>query len=186
MLPVVEKAIRESDLGLNPASSGDMIRVPMPPLTAGAAQGAGQDRAQEGENAKVAVRNLRRDANTHLKELLKEKEVSEDDEQPRPGRHPEDDRPLRRRDRQADRREGKGDHDGLTAPARPCPVANARSAVSRVPPRVTLPRHVAIIMDGNGRWATERHLPRVAGHRAASRRCATVVEACGRARRAST
>ena len=80
MLPVIEKAIRESDLGLNPASSGDVLRVPMPPLTAERRKELTKVVHKEGETAKVAVRNLRRDANTHLKELLKKKEVSEDDE----------------------------------------------------------------------------------------------------------
>lgn len=76
----IEKAIRESDLGLNPASQGDLIRVPMPPLT--------EERRREltkvvkgaGEDAKVAVRNLRRDANEHAKKLLKDKQITEDDE----------------------------------------------------------------------------------------------------------
>jgi ribosome recycling factor len=80
MLPVIEKAIRESDLGLNPASSGDMLRVPMPPLTAERRKELTKVVHKEGETAKVAVRNLRRDANTHLKELLKKKDVSEDEE----------------------------------------------------------------------------------------------------------
>ncbi len=80
MIPVVEKAIRESDLGLNPATAGDMIRVPMPALTEERRKELTKVVKHEGENARVAVRNLRRDANNHLKELLKKKEVSEDDE----------------------------------------------------------------------------------------------------------
>jgi len=80
MVPVVEKAIRESDLGLNPAAVGDLIRVPMPALTEERRKELTKVVRHEGENAKVAVRNLRRDANTHLKELLKKKLVSEDDE----------------------------------------------------------------------------------------------------------
>ncbi len=80
MVPVIEKAIRESELGLNPATSGDIVRVPMPPLTEERRKELTKVVRHEGENAKVAVRNLRRDANTHLKELLKKKEVSEDDE----------------------------------------------------------------------------------------------------------
>lgn len=80
MVPVVEKAIRESDLGLNPATVGDLIRVPMPTLTEERRKELTKVVRHEGENAKVAVRNLRRDANTHLKELLKKKLVSEDDE----------------------------------------------------------------------------------------------------------
>ena len=77
---VIEKAIRESDLGLNPATQGDLIRVPMPALTEERRRELIKVVKGEGENAKVAVRNLRRDAKHHLKELLKQKEVSEDDE----------------------------------------------------------------------------------------------------------
>jgi ribosome recycling factor len=80
MVPVIEKTIRESDLGLNPATVGDLIRVPMPALTEERRKELTKVVRHEGENAKVAVRNLRRDANTHLKELLKKKLASEDDE----------------------------------------------------------------------------------------------------------
>ena len=77
---VIEKAIRESDLGLNPSAQGDLIRVPMPALTEERRRELIKVVKGEGENAKVAVRNLRRDANHHLKELLRQKAVSEDDE----------------------------------------------------------------------------------------------------------
>jgi ribosome recycling factor len=80
MGPVIEKAIRDSDLGLNPASTGELIRVPMPSLNEERRKELTKLVKHEGENARVAVRNLRRDANTHLKELLKKKEVPEDDE----------------------------------------------------------------------------------------------------------
>jgi ribosome recycling factor len=80
MVPVIEKAIRESDLGLNPATTGDLIRVPMPPLTEERRRELTKVVKHEGETAKVAVRNLRRDANNHLKEMLKKKEISEDEE----------------------------------------------------------------------------------------------------------
>jgi ribosome recycling factor len=80
MLPVIEKAIRESDLGLNPASQGDTLRVPMPSLTEERRRELAKVIKQEGENARVAVRNLRRDANQGLKDLLKKKDVSEDEE----------------------------------------------------------------------------------------------------------
>ena len=80
MIAKVEKAIRDSDLGLNPASQGDIIRVPMPALTEERRRDLIKVVKHEGENAKVAIRNLRRDANAHLKEALKKKEVSEDDE----------------------------------------------------------------------------------------------------------
>ena len=77
---VIEKAIRDSDLGLNPTSQGELIRVPMPALTEERRRELIKVVKHEAENAKVAVRNLRRDANHHLKDLLKKKEVSEDDE----------------------------------------------------------------------------------------------------------
>ena len=77
---VIEKAIRDSDLGLNPSSQGDLIRVPMPALTEERRRELIKVVKSEGENAKVAVRNLRRDANHHLKDMLKQKTVSEDDE----------------------------------------------------------------------------------------------------------
>jgi ribosome recycling factor len=80
MIPVVEKAIRESDLGLNPATAGDTIRVPMPSLTEERRKELIKVVRHEAENARVAVRNLRRDALQHLKEALKKKEVSENDE----------------------------------------------------------------------------------------------------------
>ncbi len=76
----IEKAIRDSDLGLNPATQGDLIRVPMPPLTEERRRDLTKVVKGEGENAKVAVRNLRRDANNSLKEGVKSKEISEDDE----------------------------------------------------------------------------------------------------------
>jgi ribosome recycling factor len=76
----IEKAIRESDLGLNPASQGDLIRVPMPALTEERRRDLTKVVRHAGEDAKVAVRNLRREANEQLKKLLKEKLVAEDDE----------------------------------------------------------------------------------------------------------
>jgi ribosome recycling factor len=80
MVPVVEKAIRDSDLGLNPATSGDVIRVPMPALTEERRKELIKVVRHEAENARVAVRNVRRDTNEHLKKLLKEHKISEDDE----------------------------------------------------------------------------------------------------------
>jgi ribosome recycling factor len=80
MIPVVEKAIRDSDLGLNPATSGDLIRIPMPALTEERRRDLTKVVHKEAEAARVAVRNIRRDANEHLKRLLKDKQCSEDDE----------------------------------------------------------------------------------------------------------
>ena len=80
MAQAVERAIRDSDLGLNPAAQGETVRVPMPPLTEERRKELIKVVRHEAENARVAVRNLRRDANTHLKDALKKKEVSENDE----------------------------------------------------------------------------------------------------------
>ena len=80
MAQAIEKAIRDGDLGLNPMTQGDIVRVPMPALTEERRKDLIKVVRHEGENARVAVRNIRRDANTHLKDLLKKKEVAEDDE----------------------------------------------------------------------------------------------------------
>jgi ribosome recycling factor len=80
MLAKVDKAIREADLGLNPATVGELIRVPMPALTEERRRELTKVVKSEGETAKVAVRNLRRDANHSLKEAVKAKEISEDDD----------------------------------------------------------------------------------------------------------
>ena len=76
----IEKAIRESDLGLNPAAQGDLLRVPMPPLTEERRKELTKVVRHTGEETKVAVRNLRREANEHLKKMLKDKQVAEDEE----------------------------------------------------------------------------------------------------------
>jgi ribosome recycling factor len=80
MTGAVEKAIRDSDLGLNPAAQGDTVRVPMPALTEERRRELIKVVRSEGENARVAVRNVRRDAIHHLKDLLKQKKATEDDE----------------------------------------------------------------------------------------------------------
>jgi ribosome recycling factor len=80
MVGAIEKAIRESDLGLNPATQGDLIRVPTPPLTEERRKEMVKLVKTEAEDAKIAVRNIRRDANEGLKRLLKDKAISEDDE----------------------------------------------------------------------------------------------------------
>ncbi len=80
MVAVIEKAILTSDLGLNPSTAGTVIRIPLPPLTEERRVELGKVVHNEGENAKIAIRNIRRDANHHIKELLKDKEISEDDD----------------------------------------------------------------------------------------------------------
>jgi ribosome recycling factor len=80
MVQVIEKAILSSDLGLNPTTAGQVIRIPLPPLTEDRRRDLGKVVHQEGENAKIAIRNIRRDANGHIKELLRDKEITEDQE----------------------------------------------------------------------------------------------------------
>lgn len=80
MIPEVEKAILKSDLGLNPSTSSDNVRLPMPPLTEENRRDLTKIAKSEAENARVAIRNIRRDANSDLKEFLREKEITEDEE----------------------------------------------------------------------------------------------------------
>ncbi|HEY5310492.1 MAG TPA: ribosome recycling factor [Casimicrobiaceae bacterium] len=80
MVQAIEKAIRDSDLGLNPATSGDLIRIPMPALTEERRRDLTKVVHKEAEAARIAVRNIRRDANEHLKKMLKDKECAEDGE----------------------------------------------------------------------------------------------------------
>ena len=80
MAAKIEKAIRDSDLGLNPSAMGELIRVPLPPMTEERRKELTKVVRSEGENAKVAIRNLRRDANEAVKKLVKDKEASEDDQ----------------------------------------------------------------------------------------------------------
>jgi len=80
MVKAIEKAILTSDLGLNPSTAGQTIRIPLPPLTEERRRELGKVVHSEGENAKIAIRNIRRDANQGIKDLFKEKEISEDDE----------------------------------------------------------------------------------------------------------
>ncbi|HEY7772055.1 MAG TPA: ribosome recycling factor [Marinagarivorans sp.] len=80
MVPEIEKAIMKSDLGLNPSSMGELIRVPMPALTEETRKNYIKQAKNEAENARISIRNVRRDANGALKDLVKDKEISEDDE----------------------------------------------------------------------------------------------------------
>ncbi len=80
MVQPLEKAIMSSDLGLNPITAGTIIRIPLPPLTEERRIALGKVVHNEGENTKIAIRNIRRDANHHIKDLLKDKEISEDED----------------------------------------------------------------------------------------------------------
>ncbi len=79
LIPEIEKAIMKADLGLNPATSGEVIRVPMPALTEETRRGFIRQAREEAEKSRISVRNIRRDANGDIKELLKDKDISEDD-----------------------------------------------------------------------------------------------------------
>ncbi|GAB3488614.1 ribosome recycling factor [Marinomonas epiphytica] len=80
LVPEIEKAIMKSDLGLNPATNGNLIRIPMPALTEETRRNYFKQAKSEAENGRIAIRNIRRDANGNLKDLVKEKEISEDEE----------------------------------------------------------------------------------------------------------
>ena len=131
-----------------------MIRVPLPPLTEERRRDLTKVVRHEAENARVAIRNVRRDVMHELKEMLKEKMISEDDDR----RAQEEvqkltDKHVAEIDQVA-RRKRKGTDAGLS-----------RGTTTRRAPG-SAPRHVAVIMDGNGRWAAARALPRHVGHRA--------------------
>ena len=114
MGPKIEKAIRESDLGLNPASQGDLLRVPMPALTEERRKELTKVVRHAGEDAKIAVRNLRRDANEHAEEAAQGQGDLRGRRAPRARRGAEADRPRDRRDRPAGCRQGSRDHGRLS------------------------------------------------------------------------
>src|SRR4029453_319413 len=140
MGPKIEKAIRESDLGLNPSAQGDLLRVPMPPLTEERRKELTKVVRHEGEDTKVAVRNIRRDANEHAKKLLKDKEIGEDEER----------RSLDELQKLTDPTIAEidrllpGKEAEIMAVCRP-PTSNAVPPVSA--DSSAIPRHVAIVMD---------------------------------------
>jgi len=162
----IEKAIRESDLGLNPASMGDLIRVPMPPMSEERRKEMTKIVRHEGEQAKVAVRGLRRDANEAIKKMVKDKLASEDELKRAEGDIQKvTDRHIR--DRTHGRGQGAGDHGRLTARG----ASGRHTRLCRTPTFRPSPPH-RHRMDGNGRWATRRCLPRVAGHKMGVDACA--------------
>ena len=168
----IEKAIRESDLGLNPASMGDLIRVPMPPMSEERRKEMTKLVRNEGESAKIAVRNLRRDANDAVKKLVKDKLASEDDQKRAEAEIQKvTDRHIAEIDRWSTAKEA-GDHGGLTAmpwrariPQPSCPATSPSSWTATAAGR---------------RGASCRAWR---GTRRASTRCARCVRALRRARR---
>ena len=171
----VERAIRESDLGLNPSIDGQMLRLPIPELNEERRQEIAKVAHKYAEQARIAVRNVRRDGMEHLKRAEKDGDMSKDEHHSLVHQGAG----LDRQDHQGDRRgpgeQGSRDHAGLDGRGGHITRWPRNGAAERDPcdgqARLGTPAenptacHVAIIMDGNGRWAAERGLPRTEGHR---------------------
>ena len=169
VVKAVDKAIREAGLGLNPQTEGQTIRVPIPDLNEERRRELTKVAAKYAEQARVSVRNVRRDGIDALKQQEKDGEISQDQHRKLRQGHPDSDRRPHQADRRDARAEGQGNPAGLMSIAvRTC--------------RAPLPRHIAIIMDGNGRWAKARGLPRIAGHRRGAEAVRRTVIGGGRAR----
>ncbi|KAG1247465.1 hypothetical protein G6F68_014189 [Rhizopus microsporus] len=144
----IEKGLYNHEF--TPNTLGAAIRINMPPPTEERRKELVKQVQKEGEGAKIAVRNIRQDANKEIAKLVKDKAISEDE-----------------------KKRGEDDIQKLTD-------ANIKDSMPSVPPPLpaALPRHVAIIMDGNGRWAQQRRRPRVVGPRAGARAVNRTIERC--------
>jgi undecaprenyl diphosphate synthase len=179
-LKEIERAIRDADIGLNPQNDGKILRLPIPELTEERRRDLIRMARSMAEEGRVAVRNVRRDEMRDLHELRKEGEISQDDE------HRAEDELQKLTDDYVKRVESAlADKE-----AELCVVLRSHPDQKRLPTdspeqRVLdperIPRHVAIIMDGNGRWAKRRWLPRAAGHRAGVSVLTPLLETAGRA-----
>ena len=153
VIGAVERALRESPLGINPVVDGQMMRIPMPPLTEERRKDLTKIAGGFAENARVAIRNVRRDAMDTLKKLEKDSEISEDEHK----KH------------SSDVQKATDDIIGMVDEAlraKSEEIMQVQTAVSLMSKFQTyhVPAHIGIIMDGNGRWAKARHRPRVFGH----------------------
>ncbi len=179
MVGPVDRAIREANLGLNPIVDGTTLRIPLPELNEQRRKELVKIAHGYAENARVAVRHVRRDGMDHLKKAEKDGDISQDerrlqadrvqkmtDETISPGRRPA-------------RREGSRDHAGLTCIRRGFAHSTHGTDAGERKRDDEHAGHVAIIMDGNGRWAKARGLPRVAGHRAGVEALRETVRAAG-------
>ena len=174
----VEKAIRDAGLGLNPAADGQLVRVPIPQLTGERRTELSKAAHRYAEGAKVAVRGVRRDGMEQIKALEKKQHDQPGRRQALARRGAEADRPVHqagRRGAGARRTRKSSRSDGRWQAARRARQAPRAGGRRRTP--APAPAHVAIIMDGNGRWAAARGLPRVAGHRAGAQAVRRTIEA---------
>ena len=175
MVHAVEKAISAANLGLTPSTEGQVFRLRIPELNEERRREIVKVAHKYAEAARVAVRHVRRDGLDLLKKLEKDHKISEDDKSGS-RRSAESDRRHDRRSRETARRQGKGDHDGLSDAVEQA-MRPSRSRTRS--DGFEMPRHVAIIMDGNGRWAAARGLPRVEGHRRGVEALRKTVRAAG-------
>ena len=175
LVHAVEKAIVNSNLGLSPATEGQVLRLRIPELNEERRKELVKIAHKYAETARVAVRHVRRDAMDVLKKLEKDHKISKDDHDRFSGRDPEGDRCRHRRDRSHAGGQGKGNPHRL----RSNPMPEAEFPQSAATPFEQAPRHVAIIMDGNGRWAAARGLPRGEGHRRGVEALRKTVRAAG-------
>ena len=168
-IKAIEKAIMESDLGLTPSNDGKLIRLPIPQLTEERRKDLVKIVRNMAEEHRVAVRDIRRDAMKHLKELVDNGEVGADEEHRAEGKRRGDDRRAHEADRRPPQAQGRRGDGSLTASV---PGADV-SAEEQLP---EVAHAVAIIMDGNGRWAATHGVSVADGHRAGSRALRPVVE----------
>ena len=152
-----------------------MVRVSFPPLTEERRKELVKVAKKMGEDARIAVRSIRRDANDHVKKLEKSKEISEDDSKGGEAQiQKATDAIIARIDELGQEKRSRVDGDLALHLPRARPMKSLQIPLEKA----RLPRHVAIIMDGNGRWAKKRGLPRVAGHKVGLESVRAVVKAC--------
>ena len=185
MAPAVDKAIRNSGLGLNPSTEGATIRVPLPELNEERRRELTKVAHNYAEQARVAIRHIRRDGMELLKKLEKDGQMSQDDGRAEIRSRPEGNRCLYRRSRYRcwPLRNRKSCRFSLrtTTSARRAAFMSSEPAIqprAAAAPALRIPAHIGVIMDGNGRWARARGKPRTEGHVAGVKALRQLVESC--------